>query len=177
MNWHVSINQFILQSQLGKENIIQTPSRRNTGCEQHVWLCQAYMGQKAWNEGSSLLGKNTWWCFFGGTQYPVNKYCHDSHSVVLPWMKWGQPLRRNLGTASLGVMELHLDRVLSLGKPSPLKKITIWNKNQWHFNLHWVRSSSTVWIQSCSPNEHVKWLQDYKLLMSVCQFSKPVAGS
>lgn len=32
INWHVSINQFILQSQLGKENTIQTPSRRNTGC-------------------------------------------------------------------------------------------------------------------------------------------------
>lgn len=77
------MNQFILQSQLGKEDIIQPPSRRNTGCERGYqrdeWLCEAYMGQKAWNEESCFLGKNTWW--LGGTKYTVSKYCAFLHVI------------------------------------------------------------------------------------------------
>lgn len=129
------MNQFILQSQLGKENIVQTPSSRNIGCERgyqrDVWLCEVYMSQKAWNEERSFLGKNTWW--LGGTKYAVN--------IVFPCMWSGQPLREETGnclTRCNGIA-LKLDRVFSLGKPSLLKRITVWNKNQWSFNVHHVR--------------------------------------
>lgn len=135
------------------------------------------MGQKAWNEGSSFPRKNT--CWLGGTKYRVNKYCHDSHTVLyFPACNQDSHSGRKLGIAQLEVMELHLDRVFSLGKWSPLKKITIWNKNQWYFNLHWVRSKQYKFGFSPVLQMYRWTVWDNRLLIPpVCQFSKLVAGS
>lgn len=49
-----------------------------------------------------------------------------THTVLyFPACNQDSPSGRKLGIAQLGVMELHLDRVFSLGKQSPLKEITI----------------------------------------------------